>query len=118
MIKFYQYKNCGTCKKAKKFLESHNIPVQEIDIVEHPPTAAELKLAARCYEQNIRKLFNTSGQLYRELDIKNKLPEMGHEEALKLLSKHGKLIKRPFLIKDCSQVIVGFNEEQWRQELV
>ncbi len=118
MIKFYQYKNCGTCKKAKKFLDSHQISYEDIDITEQPPAISELQQMLAAYENKVRKLFNTSGQLYREFDIKNKLPTMTEQEALSLLHQHGKLIKRPFLIQGAQSGLVGFKEDEWQKALL
>ncbi|WP_139490565.1 arsenate reductase family protein [Brevibacillus dissolubilis] len=109
-IKAYLYNKCSTCTKAKKWLEATNIPFQEIAIVDNPPTAEEL----RTYWQNsgidLKKFFNVSGQFYRELGLKDRLPSMSEDEMLDLLASNGKLIKRP-LITDGQTVTLGFKEE-------
>lgn len=112
-MKFYQYKKCSTCVKAQKFLDKKAIKYKSIDITEQPPTKAELKKMLGFYEGDLRKLFNTSGVQYRELKIKDKLPKMSEAEAIDLLSKNGKLVKRPFLI-DASMGRVGFKEDEWK----
>lgn len=112
-MKFYQYKKCSTCVKAQKFLDKKGVKYTSIDITEIPPSKAELKKMLACYEGDIKKLFNTSGVQYRELNIKDKLPTMSETEALELLSTNGKLVKRPFLIgKDVG--LVGFKEPEWK----
>ena len=112
-MKVYLYRGCSTCKKALKFLKHHNISFDEIAIVNQPPSISELKAALETYK--LKALFNTSGEMYRSLGMKDKLPEMSEEEALKLLSENGKLIKRPFVAGQPS--LVGFKEEQWNQLL-
>ena len=97
-MKVYAYKNCDTCRKAKKFLEAEGIDFELIPIREQPPTKSELKTMLACYKGNIRKLFNTSGGDYKSMNMKEKLPGMSNREAIDLLSKNGNLIKRPFAI--------------------
>ena len=111
-MKIYQYPKCGTCKKALKWLDGRGVSYDSIDITEKPPTKAELKKMLAHYDGEIRRLFNTSGQLYREFEIKNKLPSMSVVDAIDLLSQHGKLIKRPFLLTNDSGR-VGFKEDEW-----
>jgi Spx/MgsR family transcriptional regulator len=113
-IRVYEYANCSTCKKALKFLEQKKISYECVPIVEKPPTVAELKKMLAHQKGEIKKLFNTSGQLYRELGISDKLPTLSEGEALKLLSQHGKLIKRPFVLTD-QHGLVGFKEDEWKQ---
>ncbi len=113
MLKVYAYKNCSTCRKALQFLESRKIPHTVVPIRETPPTVAELKMALKSAGE-IRRLFNTSGQDYRSLDLKNKLPSMNEEQALALFSKNGNLVKRPFAIGN-NRVLVGFKEEEWEK---
>ncbi|MBO8163327.1 MAG: arsenate reductase family protein [Brevibacillus sp.] len=115
-LKAYMYDKCGTCRKAKQWLTGEQIPFEEIPIVEHPPSREELRQMWKKSGLELKKFFNVSGQLYRELGLKERLPEMGEEEMLDLLSKNGKLLKRP-LITDGNRVTVGFKEEemaQWR----
>ncbi len=112
----YVYKNCSTCKNALKWLEQHKIPHTIKAIRETPPSKPELQIALRVYDGNLRALFNTSGNDYRELSLKDKLPEMSQDEALKLLTQNGNLVKRPFLIKG-DQALVGFKEDLWKKSL-
>ena len=111
-MKLYTYKNCGTCRKAVKYLESRGLEIVAIPIRDQPPSKAELKKMLKIYDGELIKLFNTSGQDYRALDMKNRLPSMSAEEAIDLLSQNGNLIKRPFLLTDRSGT-VGFREPDW-----
>jgi len=111
-IKLYAYRNCDTCRKARKYLDRKGIGYQLIPIREQPPTKAELKTMLANYDGNIRKLFNTSGGDYKTLNMKEKLSNMTDAEATDLLSKNGNLIKRPFAIKGKTGV-VGFRESTW-----
>ena len=109
-LKFYAYKNCDTCRKAKKYLDAKGVEYELIPIREQPPTRAELKSVLVHCGGNISKLFNTSGRDYKALNLKDKLPKMTNAEAIDLLSKNGNLVKRPFVIgKEIS--VVGFNPE-------
>jgi Spx/MgsR family transcriptional regulator len=112
-VKYYNYKKCSTCTKAKKFLESRGVDFKDIPIVESPPSMKDLKKMLIQYNGELKKLFNTSGVMYRELGIKDKIKSMSENEALQLLSKNGKLIKRPFLITDDGG-LVGFKENEWK----
>ena len=112
-MKLYQYPNCSTCRKAIKFLDQQGCDFTAINIVEQPPTKIELKAMLASYDGNIRKLFNTSGMQYRELNMKEKLPQMTSAELINLLADNGKLIKRPFLLNAAKNGIVGFNEADW-----
>lgn len=116
MIRFFEYKSCSTCQKARKFLESRHIQFESIPIVENPPSLAELKEMLRYIEQeggSFKNLFNTSGVQYRELKISDKMKSgLTVAEALSLLAKNGKLIKRPFVLSKKFGV-VGFNPEKW-----
>ncbi|MFL5813963.1 MAG: arsenate reductase family protein [Bdellovibrionia bacterium] len=113
-IRVYEYANCSTCKKALKFLDQKKVSYERVAIVDQPPTVAELKEMLAHQKGEIKKLFNTSGQLYRELGVSEKLPSMSEAEALKLLSKHGKLVKRPFVLTG-EQGLVGFKEDEWKK---
>lgn len=115
-LKVYAYKNCGTCRKAAKWLDENGIVHQEIPIREQPPTTAELKRVLKAVDGNMRKLFNTSGQDYKALNMKEKLPTLNESEALELLSKNGNLVKRPVVIGP-GVALVGFNEEEWAEAL-
>jgi Spx/MgsR family transcriptional regulator len=103
-IKVYQYPRCSTCRKALKFLDGRDVAYDAID--------TELKQMLTYFHGQIKRLFNTSGELYRALGLKDKLPTMGDDEAIALLSQHGKLIKRPFLLTGQGGT-VGFKEEIW-----
>jgi len=113
-MKLYQYPNCSTCRKAIKYLDAKGFQFESIDITVQPPTKAELATMLSSYSGDIRKLFNTSGLQYRELNMKEKLPGMSNDEAIELLSGNGKLIKRPFLLKG-DKGIVAFKEELWSE---
>jgi arsenate reductase (glutaredoxin) len=113
-LSFYSYPKCGTCRKAKKWLEDENIAFNEIHIVENPPTKDELK---NLYEKSglpLKKFFNTSGKKYRELGLKGKVNSASDEELLEILSTDGMLIKRP-ITTDGSKVTVGFKEETFEE---
>ncbi len=104
-MKFYGYKKCSTCQKVKKDLLAQDFIFDEIDIVSTPPTRSEfLKALESGYV--IKNLFNTSGELYRELDMKSKLQNLTREDAINLLIKNGKLVKRPFLVT-AQRVFIG-----------
>lgn len=109
---FVEYPKCTTCQKAKKFLVDNNVNFTDRHIKEDNPTYDELKL---WYEKSglpLKKFFNTSGLLYKSMDLKGKLPEMSEEEQLKLLSTDGMLVKRPILVTD-NKILVGFRENEW-----
>jgi len=112
--KFYQYAKCSTCVKAKKFLEAKGVEYKDIAIVETPPTKTDLKTMLKAYDGDLKKLFNTSGLVYREMNLKDKMPKMTESQAFELLSKNGKLVKRPFLISDQASM-VGFKEDEWKR---
>lgn len=115
MLTFFQYPKCGTCRKAKKFLDSQGISYEERHIAEEPPTVEEIEKLIRVSGLPIQKFFNTSGQVYRKLELSKRLPNMTDEEKLKLLSSDGMLVKRPILT-DGKSVTVGFKEEEWREK--
>ena len=115
-IVFFCYPKCSTCQKAKKWLEENSVEFIERDIVKNNPTEAELKKFYKKSKKELKKIFNTSGILYREMELKDKLPKMTEEEMLKLLATDGKLIKRPMIVtKDF--VLNGFKEEEWKELL-
>lgn len=115
MIKAYLYPQCGTSRKGKKWLVDHGIPFEEIHIVDSPPSKEELREYWKKSGLPLKKFFNTSGELYKSMDLKNKLPSMSEEEQLELLSTHGKLLKRP-IITDGEKVSVGFDEEEYERK--
>lgn len=112
MLKFICYPKCTTCQKAKKWLDDNKIEYELRDIKLDNPTFAELSSWYKLSGLPIKKFFNTSGLLYKSLDLKNKLPEMSEEEMLKLLATDGMLVKRPLLVSD-GFVLVGFKEAEW-----
>ncbi len=119
MLKVYQYSGCSTCKNALKWLKQHAIAFEEIAIRETPPTLAELKAMLAAFEGDLRRLFNTSGMDYRSLGLKDKLPAMSTNAALKMLSENGNLVKRPFAIDAKSGIqLVGFKEAEWEAALL
>lgn len=115
-MKVYTYSKCGTCRKAVKWLSEKGIEFDEIPIREKPPTKAELKVMLKAYDGELRRLFNTSGQDYRALGLKDKLPGMSESEAITLLAGNGNLIKRPFLLGE-GVGLVGFKEVDWEEVL-
>lgn len=112
MLKFYGYKQCGTCRKAEQFLKQAGIAYEFVDITEQPPSAEELTAIVARANVPLNKLFNTSGVQYRELKIKECLPALSQREILALLASNGRLIKRP-LLTDGERATVGFNEAQF-----
>lgn len=112
MLKFICYPKCTTCQKAKKWLDDNNIQYELRDIKLGNPTLSELTSWYKESGLPIRKFFNTSGLLYKSLDLKNKLPSMTEEEMLQLLSTDGMLVKRPLLVGD-DFILVGFREAEW-----
>lgn len=115
-MKLYIYAKCSTCKDAVRFLEKTGKKFTAVEITKTPPTLDELKSMLAFQGGQIRKLFNTSGLLYKEMQLKDKLPNFTEDEALKLLTVQGMLVKRPFLLgKDFG--LVGFNEQKWSEAL-
>ena len=114
---FINYNKCSTCKKAKKFLDDNNIDYIDRQIKENNLTYDEIKEIISKYNIPIKKLFNTSGILYREMDLKNKLFNMKEDEMIKLLSSDGMLVKRPIIISD-NNILIGFKESKWKEELL
>ena len=112
MVKFICYPKCTTCQKARKWLDDNQIKYEFRDIKLDNPTLDELKEWHKKSGLPLKKFFNTSGLLYKSLDLKNKLPTMSDDEMLKLLATDGMLVKRPLLIGD-SFVLVGFKEAEW-----
>lgn len=115
-ILFIEYPKCTTCKKAKKWLDDQGIAYENRHIKEQNPTAEEL---ANWYQKSglpIKRFVNTSGMLYREMNLKDKLPTMTEEEILELLATDGMLVKRPLVIGD-DVVLTGFKEAEWTEKL-
>lgn len=115
MIKFICYPKCTTCQRAKKWLDDNKIKYELRDIKLDNPTLEELTEWYKKSGLPLKRFFNTSGLLYKSLDLKNKLPEMTEDEMLKLLTTDGMLVKRPLLIGD-DFVLVGFKEVEWAEK--
>ena len=113
---FVCYPKCSTCKKAKKWLEEHQVNYDDRHIVEDNPTVEELKDWIGRSGLPLRRFFNTSGMKYRELQLKDRLPKMSEEEQLELLATDGMLVKRPLLVLE-DRVIPGFKEKEWLEGL-
>lgn len=116
MMLFVHYPKCTTCKRAKKWLDEHQISYEERDIKENNPSLKELKEWYQRSGLPLKRFFNTSGILYKEIKLKDKLPEMSEDEQLALLASDGMLVKRPIVVTKES-VLVGFKEAQWEEEL-
>ena len=110
-VRIYEYSKCSTCRNALKFLQARKIAFTAVPIVDQPPTVAELK--SMLGYVGLKRLFNTSGVQYRELGISDKLKTLSEGEALALLAKNGKLIKRPFVLFK-NRGLVGFKEDEWK----
>ncbi|KHD89011.1 MAG: ArsC family transcriptional regulator [Bdellovibrio sp. ArHS] len=118
MLKVYEYAKCSTCVKALKFLDAKKVKYEKLPIVDKAPSQKELKEmlgALKARGGSIRNLFNTSGVMYKEMKLSEKLPSMTETEAIKLLSENGKLVKRPFVISEKIH-LVGFKEDEWKKE--
>ena len=114
---FIQYPGCQTCRKAKKWLEAHDMTFTDRHIADDKPGYEELK---QWYEKSglpLKKFFNTSGMLYKQMQLKDRLPDMKEEEQLQLLATNGMLVKRPILI-DENRILVGFKETEWEEKLL
>lgn len=114
---YINYPKCTTCQRARKWLDSHNISYDDRHIKEQNPTLEELTEWYRASGLPLKKFFNTSGMLYRELGLKDKLASMSEEEQLELLAGDGMLVKRPLVIKS-DMVIIGFKEKEWEEKLL
>lgn len=115
-MKFICYPKCTTCQKAKKWLDDKGMSYELRDIKEDNPSLDELREWHKLSGLPLRRFFNTSGLIYRSMDLKNKLPEMSEEEQLRLLASDGMLVKRPLLITD-SKVLVGFREKDYEENI-
>lgn len=113
---FIQYPPCTTCQKAKKWLDAHGIAYTDRHIKNENPTYEELSAWYAASGLPLKKFFNTSGLLYKSMNLKEKLPAMSKEEQLRLLAGDGMLVKRPIVVTD-SAVLVGFKESQWESLL-
>lgn len=113
MLKLYGYKRCGTCRKGEKILTENGISYEFIDITEHPPARSELVEIIAQSGKDLKKFFNTSGVVYREQKIKDKLPSLSEDEQITLLASNGKLLKRP-IVTDGKKSSVGFSEDEFK----
>lgn len=113
---FLQYPKCSTCQKAKKWLDEHHIEYTDRHIVEENPSYEELKEWYKKSGLPLKKFFNTSGLMYKDMQLKEKLPLMSEDEQLQLLATHGMLVKRPLIIAD-EYVLVGFKEAEWADKI-
>lgn len=112
MITFYWYPKCSTCKKAKQWLDENDVAYNQVDMIETPPKKEELQKWFKNSDLGIRRFFNTSGILYREMGLKDKVDQMTDNEAFTLLATDGKLIKRP-IVTDGKKVTLGFKESEF-----
>ena len=115
-LRVYAYSGCSTCRNALKFLTKHKISHEVLPIRETPPKPAELRQMLKHMGGEIRKLFNTSGLDYKAMGLKDRLPSMSTDDAIALLSTHGNLVKRPFVLGE-GVGLVGFKPDQWSAEL-
>lgn len=114
MFEFLEYPKCSTCKKAKKYLEDNNISFSDRNIIDRKPTKEELSKWIILSKKEIKSWFNTSGVKYKELKLKDKLPNMTDDEKIELLSTDGMLVKRPILVTN-DKVYIGFKENEWKE---
>lgn len=114
---FVNYPKCSTCRKAKKWLDEHNIDYDSRHIIDDNPAADELRKWWEISDLPLKRFFNTSGMKYRELKLKDKLPDMSEDEQLDLLATDGMLVKRPILVGD-DVVLVGFKVKEWEEKLL
>lgn len=113
---FIEYPSCSTCQKAKKWLDDHGIAYTDRHIKENNPTYEELKAWYAASGLPLKKFFNTSGLLYKSMNLKEKLPAMSEEEQLHLLASDGMLVKRPLVVTE-NAVLTGFREAEWEKQL-
>jgi arsenate reductase len=114
-LKIYSYAGCSTCRKALSYLKDQGVEAEVVDITVTPPTRAELAAMLGRVGGQVKRLFNTSGQVYREQKVGEKLASMTDEQALGLLAGNGRLVKRPFLMRGKEALAVGFKDDEWRQ---
>lgn len=115
---FLEYPPCSTCKKARKWLDDHSIAYTARHIKEQNPAYEELKAWQETSGLPLKKFFNTSGLVYKALELKDKLPAMSDEEQLRLLATDGMLVKRPVLVLEDGRVLTGFREKEWAETLL
>ena len=114
---FINYPKCSTCRKAKNWLDEHDIEYKSRHIIDDNPSADELRQWWNASDLPLKRFFNTSGMKYRELKLKDKLPDMSEDDQLDLLATDGMLIKRPILVGD-NTVLVGFKVKEWEEKLL
>lgn len=114
---FVHYPKCSTCRKAKNWLDEHNIEYESRHIVEDNPTAEEIELWYNKSGLPLKRFFNTSGKIYRENKLKDKLPEMSEQKQFDILATNGMLVKRPIVVGD-DFVLVGFKLKEWEEKLL
>lgn len=114
---FVEYPKCSTCQKAKRWLDEHGLQYEDRHIVENNPTYEELKDWHARSGLPLKKFFNTSGLLYKSMQLKDKLPEMSEDEQLKLLATNGMLVKRPVIVLE-DKVLTGFKPAEWSEKLL
>jgi len=114
---FLAYPKCSTCQKAQKWLDAHQVSYENRHIKEKNPTVQELKEWHKKSGLPLKKFFNTSGLLYKSMQLKEKLPDMSDEEQYELLASDGMLVKRPLFVKE-DKVLVGFKETEWEKALL
>jgi len=112
MPNFYHYAQCSTCRKAQKWLETHGNKLKAVDITTHPPSKEQLRKILKSSGRKITDLLNTSGVQYRELSMKEKVKTLSEDQLLEMLSKNGRLIKRP-LVFEGDKATIGFKEEEF-----
>lgn len=117
MILFIEYPKCSTCQRAKKWLDVNNIEYTDRHIKEENPTKEELMAWHKMSGLPLKKFFNTSGMLYRSMELKDKLPGMSEEEQYELLATDGMLVKRPIIVGE-DFVLTGFKEKEWVEKLI
>ena len=113
---FIEYPKCSTCQKAKKWLTEKGIAFEDRHIIEENPTREELEIWYHASGLPLKRFYNTSGMKYKELNLKEKLPDMSEEQLLDLLATDGMLVKRPVLVGE-SFVVTGFKEKEWMEKL-
>lgn len=113
---FIEYPKCSTCKNAKKWLDENNIEYEDRHILENNPTKAEISNWIKKYNLDIKKLFNTSGMMYKELNLKEKLVNMSDEEKIDVLASNGMLLKRPIILND-KIFLNGFRKTNWEENI-
>ncbi|NLD19693.1 MAG: arsenate reductase family protein [Clostridiales bacterium] len=114
---FIEYPKCTTCQKAKKWLDEHNVSYIDRHIKEQNPTAAELKAWHKRSSLPLKRFFNTSGLIYKDLKLKEKLPSMSEDDQYELLATDGMLVKRPLIVTD-DFILIGFKEKEWEAILL